>query len=258
VQVDHALHEVVDRVERGDRSGALTLARQIVAGNPKMRMGYEHLAFLLRDNGDLAGALKVYERAVAAGVGGESMDRRRALILCEMRRPDQAVALLAPYRESADTETLNALGIALSDSGRGRQSLAVFGHVLEIDPNNALGYQNSGIALLKLDQATQARENLQKALAIHERNPRAWNALGVAWMRLNEPQKALEAWDKAVSYNPKQYDALYNLGLVAVRTGNKTRARQALQQFVDTAPPRQYAWDIADARNALETLKKTP
>ncbi|HYB54240.1 MAG TPA: tetratricopeptide repeat protein, partial [Thermoanaerobaculia bacterium] len=123
---------------------------------------------------------------------------------------------------------------------------------------NGLAYQNAGISLLKLDRAAEARENLQRALSIHERNPRAWNALGVAWMRLSEPQKALEAWDKAIAYNPKQYDALYNQGLVAVRIGDKARARQALQRFADTAPPGQYARDIAEARAALAALRKSP
>jgi tetratricopeptide (TPR) repeat protein len=258
IAVDRQLHEFVALVERGDRDKALRLAKEIVASNPRMRMGYEHLAFLLRDKGDLVQAVRVLERADANGVGGESLDCRRALLLSEMGRAREAVALLAPYRESLDTETLNALGIALSDSGRGKEALATFARIQEIDPGNGLAYQNAGIALLRMDQADQARESLQKALAIHERNPRAWNALGVAWMRLSEPQKALDAWDKAIAYNPKQYDALYNLGLVAIRTGDKKRAREALERFADTAPPSLYARDIAEARAALAALKKSP
>jgi arylsulfatase A-like enzyme/Flp pilus assembly protein TadD len=257
IAVDRQLHEFVQLVERGNREKALRLAREIVDANPRMRMGYEHLAFLLRDKGDLAQAVRVLERADANGVGGESLDCRRALLLSEMGRAREAAALLSPYRDSFDTETLNALGIALSDSGRGNEALATFSRIQELDPGNGLAYQNAGIALLKLDRASEARESLQRALAIHERNPRAWNALGVAWMRLSDPQKALEAWDKAVAYNPKQYDALYNQGLVAVRIGDKTRARRALERFVDTAPPSQYARDIAEARAALTALKKS-
>ena len=62
------------------------------------------------------------------------MDRRRALLLCESGRAPEAVALLEPYRDGKDTETLNALGIALSDTGKSEESLAVFRHVREIDP----------------------------------------------------------------------------------------------------------------------------
>jgi choline-sulfatase len=257
ISVDRQLHEFVALVEKGDRKSALRLAREIVAANPRMRMGYEHLAFLLREMGDLPEAVRVLERASANGVGGESLDRRRALILSEVGRPKEAIALLQPYRESLDTETLNTLGIALSDAGRGQEALSLFARVQEIDPGNALAYQNAGIALLKLDRAAQARESLEKALAIHDRNPRAWNALGVAWMRLDQTAKALDAWSKAVAYNPQQYDALYNIGLVAARTGDRARAREALERFAATAPRPQYARDLVEVRAALAALGKS-
>ena len=254
IAVDRQLHEFVQLVEKGDRDGALRLARLIVVSNPKMRMGYEHLAFLLREKGDLAEADRVLAQAEKNGLGGESLDCRRALILSEMGKAREAIALLQPYRESLDTETLNALGIALSDASRGKEALSIFARIQEIDPGNGLAYQNGGIALLKLDRAAEARENLEKAIAIHDRNPRAWNALGVAWMRLGSPEKAIEAWTKAVAYNPKQYDALYNIGLVSARTGDQARAREALERFVATAPPAQYARDIAEVRAALAAL----
>jgi choline-sulfatase len=257
IGVDRKIHEEVDLVERGDLDGALRLAREIVAANPKMRIGYEHLAVLLRDKGNLAGALGVYEQASARGVGGEAMDRRRALLLSEMNRPAEAVALLAPHRESTDTETLNALGISLADAGRGPDALAVFARVLEIDPANALAYQNTGITLLKLGRPAEARENLQRALAMHERNPRGWNAMGVACMQLNEPAKALDAWTNSLKYDPKQYDALYNVGLVAARLGDRQRAREALQRFLATAPPARYARDLSEVRAALNQLGKS-
>ena len=256
IAVDRQLHAFVSLVESGDRDSALRLARDIVAANPRMRMGYEHLAFLLRDRGDLKGAVRVLEQARANDVGGESLDCRRALLLSEMGRAPEAVAVLQPYRESIDTETLNALGIALSDAGRGAEALAAFARVQELDPGNGLAYQNAGIALLKLDRAGEARESLQKALAIHDRNPRAWNALGVAQMRLDAPARAIEAWTKALAYNPKQYDALYNIGLVSARMGDTKRAREALERFVATAPRAQYGRDIAQVRAALADLGK--
>ena len=258
ISVDRQLHEFVQLVEKGDRDSALRLAREIVAANPRMRMGYEHLAFLLREKGDLAQAVRVLEQADGMGIGGEALDCRRALILSEIGRAKEAVDVLWPYRESPDTETLNALGIALSEAGRGREALVTFARIQEIDPGNGLAYQNAGIALLKLDRAAEARESLQRALAIHDRNPRAWNALGVAWMRLDDPAQALDAWSKAVSYNPKQYDALYNIGLVSARTGDNARAREALERFVRTAPRREYAHDIAEVRAALAALGRTP
>ncbi|MEO8432277.1 MAG: sulfatase-like hydrolase/transferase [Acidobacteriota bacterium] len=256
IAVDRQLHRFVELVQSGDNAGALRLARELVAENPRMRMGYEHLSFLLREKGDLAEAMRVLEQGRANGAGAETLDRRRALILSEMDRPKDAVAVLAPYEKSLDTETLNALGIALSDSGRGGEALRVFARVLEIDPGNAFAYQNSGIALLKVGRVAEARDNLEKALAIHERNPRAWNALGVALMQSNEPAKALDAWSSALKHDPKQYDALYNVARVAMRLGERARAREAMERFVATAPKARYARDIAEVRGALAILEK--
>jgi arylsulfatase A-like enzyme/Flp pilus assembly protein TadD len=254
IGVDRQLHQFVELVESGDREAALALSREIVAANPRMRMGYEHLAFLLREKGDLAEAVRVFERANANGAGGESIDRRRALILMEMGRAREAVAVLSRYEESLDTETMNALGIALSDAGRGEEALRLFGRVLEIEPGNGFAYQNAGIASLKLGRAVEARESLEKALAIHERNPRAWNALGVARMQLKEPEKALEAWAQCLKYDPKQYDALYNVGRVAGQIGDWKRAREAFERFVATAPRSRYGRDIREVRAALAAM----
>ena len=111
-----------------------------------------HLAMVLRCKGDVPGVLRAFEKAAASGAGGESLDRQRAMTLSETGRPKQALAVLASYRESEEPETLNALGIALADAGRPAEALPVFARVIEIDPSNAVAYQNSGISLLKLDR----------------------------------------------------------------------------------------------------------
>ena len=194
IGVDQTLHTINDLCEREKCEEALPIARRVVAENPKMKLGYLHLAMTLRCVGDLEGVRRAFEQASANGVGGESVDRQRAMLLSEMGRPKQALAVLRPYAESEEPETLNALGIALADGGRPADALPVYARVIELDPTNALAYQNTGIALLKLDRAEEARQNLEAAIRLGKRHARAWNALGVAWMRLGEPKKAIEAW----------------------------------------------------------------
>jgi tetratricopeptide (TPR) repeat protein len=127
---------------------------------------------------------------------------------------------------------------------------------MELDPSGAEAYQNTGIALLKLDKPDEARKNLEQALTLGKRHTRAWNALGVAWMQLNEPQKAIAAWRQCVQLNPEQYDALYNIGRVSGQLGDWKGARAALEQFVATAPPAQYRKDIAEVRAALADMAR--
>ena len=255
--MDQKLHQVIDLQERKKIDEAIVIAKQIVSENPKMKMGYIHLAVVQQSKDDLAGALRIYEQAAAHGAGGESVDRRRALLLSDLKRPRDAVKVLEPYRESDDPETMNALGIALADAGRPADALPVFARALEVDPSNAQAYQNTGIALLKLDRPEEARKNLEQALALGKRHTRAWNALGVAWMNLGNPKKAIDAWQHCVELNPEQFDALYNVGRVAGQLGDWKTARQALERFVATAPPRQYARDLAEVRGALRDMNRS-
>jgi len=256
IGVDQKLHDVIALYEQQKLDEAQVVARRIVAENPKMGMGYVQLAIVVQARGDLAGALKVYESAVSNGASGESMDRRRGLLLCEMGRPKQAAEVLSPYRESDDIETLNALGIALADAGRLDDALRVFSRVLEIDAGNARALQDTGISLLKLDRPDEARKYLELALTRGRRQVRAWNALGVAWMRLGQPKKAIDAWEECVALNPEQYEALYNIGRVAGQEGDWKKARSALERFVATAPPKRYGKDLAEVRAALADMAR--
>jgi arylsulfatase A-like enzyme/Flp pilus assembly protein TadD len=256
IGVDQAMHKVMELIETQKDDEAIVLARSMAAKYPKMKMAYTQLAFVLHRKGDTEGALRTFERASANGAGGESMDRRHALLLSELGRPQKAVQLLLPYRESEDPETLNALGITLADSGRPADALPVFQRAMEIDPAGADAYQNTGIALLKLDRPDEARKNLEQALSLGKRHARAWNALGVAWMNLNAPEKALAAWRHCVELNPEQYDALYNIGRVSGQLGDWKGARAALERFVATAPPAQYRKDLAEVRSALADMAR--
>ena len=256
IGVDQTLHTINDLCEREKCGEALPIARRVVAENPKMKLGYLHLAMTLRCVGDLEGVLRAFEKASANGVGGESVDRQRAMLLSELGRPKQALAVLRPYAESEEPETLNALGIALADGGRPADALPVYARVIELDPTNAIAYQNTGISLLMLNRAEEARQNLEAAIRLGKRHARAWNALGVAWMRLGEPKKAIEAWKTCLEMNPEQYDALYNIGRVAGQLGDWKTARKALESFVKVAPPKEFGKDLAEVRGALDDMSR--
>ena len=256
IGVDQTMHTIMDLIERQKYDEAIPIAKKVVAENPSMKMAYMQLSFLLQRQGKVEEALKTFDKASASGAGGESIDRRHALLLSEVGRPKKAVQVLLPYRESEDPETLNALGIALTDSGRVTEALLVFQRAIELDPAGADAYQNMGIALLKVYKPDEARKNLEQAIALGKRHARAWNALGVAWMQQGLPGKALEAWKRCVELNPEQYDALYNIGRVAGQLGDWKTAREALEKFVQTAPADKYGKDLGEVRSALADMKR--
>lgn len=257
IGIDQQLHKTVDLYQRGQLDAAIALARQVVAEQPAMAMGYENLGFLLRQAGQSAEAIEVYREAATRGISEEELIRNYALALCEAGRAPEAIRVLAPLSDSTDPDTINARGIALSDSGRGPEAKRVLARVLELDPENLEALVNLGIVHLRAGDPKGARDLFRKALSLDSRAARAWNGLGVALLRTGEERASIEAWSKAVALDPKLYDALYNLGLVAGKNGMRREAREAFERFVASAPPAQYGPDIAKARRLLQSLKES-
>lgn len=256
IKVDQTIHIFTGLMQEEKFDEAVAVSRRVVQENPQMKIGYQNLASALVAKKDVWGAIRVMEQATAKGAGGETMDRRRGLLLSEIGRPAEGVKVLKQYEESEDPESLNALGIVLTDAGRPADALPIFARAIELDAAGADGYQNMGIALLKLDRAQEARLNLESALKFGKRHAKAWNALGVAYLKLGDRDKAIKAWEQCTSLNPEQYDALYNIGRVAGQMADWKKARAALEKFVATAPPKQYGRDLAEVRGVLADMKR--
>ncbi|MEA2240283.1 MAG: hypothetical protein QOC81_5007 [Thermoanaerobaculia bacterium] len=254
IGIDTKMHEAIDAFERHNPLKGLQLAREIVAERPTMVAGREILAFMLRQNDFVPEAieeLKTIIRDPAASVD----DRvQLALLYCETKQPDAAVALLAPLATTKNPDVLNALGVAYSDQGKAQQAREQFERVLSFDPNNAPALQNLGIQALHMSDVSAASSYLSRALAMNPNLPLALNTLGVVYARSNDFSRAVDSWNRAVQVDPRQYDALYNIAMVESRVGHREEARRAFTQFIETAPKSSYGADIAAARQALAQM----
>jgi len=221
-----------------------------------MKMAYLQLTFLLQEKGLLEESLRVFEAADRNGAGGESMDRRRAMLLAEIGRAKEASALLERYEKTDDPDTLDAIGIALTESGRPQEALPFFERALQIDVKNAQAHQDAALALLQLEHVDEARQHAETAIAISPKSARAFNVLGVIASRLGDPKKAVASWSRAVELSAKQYDALYNLGRTAGSLGDFDLARKSLERFEKTAPPARYRKDLVEVRAVLAEMKR--
>lgn len=255
VSIDRQLHECVDLYQQGKLKEAIAMGRAVLRARPGMEAAYENLGFLLRRADQPDEALRVYRAAVDRGVASEELRSHYALALSENGRAPEAVSVLLPLASSSDPETLNALGIAMSDAGRDTEAAKTFERALAQDPDFVEAVQNLGIVRLRANDLAGARDLFRRALAQDEKLPRAWNGLGVVLARLKDERGAIEAWNRAVALDPALYDALFNLGLTAGKNGMRREARAALERFVATAPAGAYRADIARARGLLKALE---
>ena len=254
IGLDSKMHAAVDAFERGNPVRALALAREVVAARGDMEAGRELLAFMLQQNDQIAEAMEQLKILVAKPNAADSDVVQLALLLSETGNPKGAVDLLTPRAGSNDPDLLNALGVALSDSGREAEARSQFERVLAIDANDAPALQNLGILALKAGDVSGAESRLTRALELNAKLPLAWNTLGVIYAQKGDFEHAVDSWKRAVACDPRQYDALLNIGIVASKAGNTPEARAALERFVRTAPKSHYAADIAEAQRTLAQL----
>jgi tetratricopeptide (TPR) repeat protein len=215
---------------------------------------YDLLTQIEIERGNEDEAMVVMRKAIAEGHASETLKRQMALSLSGRGQPGEAIALRQPRAQTAEPPTLNALAIALSDSGRHAEAMALLQQALQKDPKNAHVHETLGMVALRLRNPQEARTHLKRALELNDKLPIAWNTLGVALYQTEGPAAAVDAWKRSVELDPKQYDALYNLGLVAAQVGQRAEARKALRQFVETAPPRRFAADIQKAQGILREI----
>lgn len=251
VDIDRAIHDLVDLYQHGRTAEAVARAKRVVAERPGMRTGYEFLSFLQGQAGDDAGAIETLSQADRRGLLDESLRARWGLLLAESGKAEAALKVLAPLSGTRDPEILNDIGIGLATAGRAEEALRTFEKVLQLDPKNAVAYQNMGITHLQNGQVDRALAAFHAALALNDRLPRAWNSEGVALEQSGRPREAIEAWKKAVAVDPNQFDALFNIGLTARAIGDDGESRAALEDFVKRAPAAHYGPDLARARAAL-------
>ncbi|HEU5410069.1 MAG TPA: FG-GAP-like repeat-containing protein [Candidatus Acidoferrales bacterium] len=161
----------------------------------------------------------------------------------------------------------NNLGVAYMNRQQQKSALAEFQKAYALDSHLHVARLNEGIALLNLQQFSQAESILKEAAARNAKNPRIWYNLGLLekstghpdasaqdfdrvialdpndadshyflgqdYMALQQYPKAIAAFDKALRLNPFHASACFAIAQAYQRSGNAEKARQYLTRFQD-------------------------
>jgi Flp pilus assembly protein TadD len=258
--VDQALHRIIDRYQRGRSAEAVAEAERLVASHPRLGVAVEQLAFLYQQSDRLPDAARVL-KAFFEGPGRESepteeLRARYGMVLSEIGRPKEAVRVLAPLSASTDPDSLDALGIALADSGDFAAARDAFGRALVLDPTDPRALESLGVVALREKKPAEARDAFRRALEVNPKLPGSLNGLGASELALGNRDAALAAWREALSLNPGDLEALYNFATTGARAGHP-EAAAALSRYLAVAPPR-FARERAEAAALLRSLGPAP
>jgi tetratricopeptide (TPR) repeat protein len=136
----------------------------------------------LYNQGDLAGALDCFEKALA--------------------------------RDADCVPAWNNKGNALLDLNEPRKALDAYKEALARDADYVLAWNGKGSALLDLNEPRKALDAYEEALARDADCVPAWNGKGNALRDLDEPRKALKAYRQCIRLDPHYPGVWFNLGLL--------------------------------------------
>ena len=235
VELEQTMHRAADLARNGRLDDAAALYRIVIGKRADMEDAYRQLALLYWRQGRQSDAIQTLESALANGVTQSEVRIKLGQYLAEAGRPDKAIDLLEATAGD-DPDALVVLGNAYWLAERPTDALRTFSHVIDIDPQSGLGYENLGITELRLKNNAGAEAALRKAIAVDPALSGAYTALGVALANTSRPAEAIEVWKRAVTVDPTDLDALFNLTKTLAEQGRVDEARPFGERYLAAAP----------------------
>jgi tetratricopeptide (TPR) repeat protein len=211
--------------------------------------------------GDAAGARKLYEEAIAAGLDDPRYLMSYTVILIRDGEYAKARDILVknqknPYL-SGDSKKQFFVNYAACVYKMGELDKAIA--VLEgqhAKEHSGLIYETLGYLYVEAGDAQKALAYNQEAMEYDDEDPITLDNMGQAYYRLlNDKEKAKTYFERALAIKPGQIDTLYFMAQYDLEAGNTQTAREKLETALNGRfSPLNYA--TKDSVNAL--LKTIP
>ena len=219
-------------VERGDRDGALKIARAVQQQHATDPAGYVMEAELHAVAGRWPEAVAGYRRAVERKAGGDVGVRLYASLV-RAQRKDEADKFAAEWlRDQPKDLTMRGyLAERGLSEGRYADAMRLFVAMNELSPNNALVLNNLAWAASQAKDP-KALEYAEQAQTLAPDNPAILDTLGMIQIDRGQADKGLANLQRAVSLAPELGPLRLNLAKSYARLARKDEARKELNTLM--------------------------
>jgi tetratricopeptide (TPR) repeat protein len=107
---------------------------------------------------------------------------------------------------------------------------------IELNPRDAEGYYNQGIAWYNKGDYDQAISDYNKAIELNPSYADAYNNRGNAWIKKGDYDRAISDYNKAIEINPRDAKAYFNRGIVWAKKGDYDRAASDYNKAIELNP----------------------
>lgn len=278
----------------GDLVEAARSIGHAVRLRPRDDAALSNLGNVLKAMGQLKEALLFQETALTVNRNAPGIWYNRGLVLCEMRRFqdalasfDQAIAMVGGSYPEAQlsragalgdlgrleeglagaeaalaaqpdwAEALKLRGILLWRMKRPDAALDSFNLALELEPRSAEILHYRALALTSMGRFADALVSFDAALALDPKDAEAWSNRGNALASLQRHDEALESFDRAAAIQPGNAGVLNNRGAVLVAQQRFAEAVAAHEEVLKTDPSNGMAlYNRAVALSHLERFQE--
>lgn len=131
-------------------------------------------------------------------------------------------------------------GVALVIEGKYNEAIKAFDKAIELNPKDAVAYNNRGAAYGQIGNYKQQIEDSNKAIELNPEDAVAYNNRGVAHGELGNYEQEIEDCSKAIELNPKLAVAYYHRGLAYYKLGNRKQAAKDKNKAYALNPKRSW------------------
>jgi tetratricopeptide (TPR) repeat protein len=216
---------------------ALELCHRLLTLTPDDPSALQQCADVLTDLGRRDEALDYLDRAIAIEpTSGRWLDRAELLsgqgdLAGAMSSYGRAVAL-----DPKNARALNGQGHLLALAGDHEHAVKVFQQATKADPKMAMAWYNLGTSLHALKRSKRARAALLKAVEVNPEFTQALNTLGVLARLDSDDQAALAFFRRAIAVDPGYAKGWFNTGNVYEVAEQFDKARGAYERALDIDP----------------------
>lgn len=219
-------------VERGDRDGALKIARNVQQQHATNPLGYAMEADIHSAANRWGDAVAAYRRALERKAGGDVATRLHAALL-RADRKGEAEKFAGDWlrQQPKDVAMRGYLAERALADGRYGDAAVLFQKMNELSPRNALVLNNLAWAANRAKDP-KALEYAEQAQALAPDNAAILDTLGMIQIDRGQTEKGLANLQRAVSIAPELAPLRLNLAKSYARAGRKDDARKELDALM--------------------------
>ena len=225
---DEMAHLQLQVAARTDQDVALlkeALSRHQIEKNPGDAWAHYDLANVLRDNGDIDGAIARYREALRLAPDHGAAHNNLGVLLADHGQLEQAIdQYLLALRVEPDSADANFnLGNALSARGRTSDAIDLYQKALRLEPNMTEAHVNLGRAFAVQGKLDEAVAQFREAVRLDAGSAEAHNNLGAALGSLGRLDDAIGEFRRALQIEPNNARARDNLRVALEKVGPRAK-----------------------------------